>query len=77
MAVLSCLLMSEELRECTSNMSAVLEVVRGLTARLNALETAKPEEHSLTLGFGCWPSCMSSAAIIRTTKSKSVWEQCR
>ncbi len=49
MAVLSCLLMSAELRECASNMSAVLEVVRGLTARLNALETAKPEEHGLTM----------------------------
>jgi len=39
--------MSEELRECASNMSAALEVVRGLTARLNALETPKPEEHGL------------------------------
>lgn len=40
--------MSEELRECASNMSAALEVVRGLTARIQALETPKPEEYGLT-----------------------------
>lgn len=45
----SCVLMSEELRECASNMSAVLEVVRGLTARIKALETPEPEDERLVM----------------------------
>lgn len=62
--------MSEELRECASNMSAALEMVRGLTARIQALETPKPEDGRLSVAEFAAHAIMLWLLVV-------VYESCR